>query len=335
MPKVTVAMPVYNDAAYLNEAVDSVLAQTFTDFELLIIDDGSTDDSPSLLAEYTDPRIRRLTFTENKGRPVARNAALDHAQGEYLAWMDADDIALPQRLEKQVAFLDAHDDIAVCGAGIRCFQDQAGEVRFPGSPVEIKAAAVFFSPLCNPCSCLRLSVAHKHNLRFDLALRRAQDYAFWGDLILGAGERTVNLPEVLLRYRCFDRPSTPEWHSKALAAHILPWLGLTPSSVELAIHTGFNYGDLAEHAGTFGAQAMLQWLEKLDAAAHNKPGFPAALLRTMHLQRQAERILAAASPLMPALRFYRQCLLSSTHSLPRLLSRVAARKARHRLMRRL
>lgn len=335
MPKVTVAMPVYNDAAYLNEAVDSILAQTFRDFELLIVDDGSTDGSASLIAEYRDPRIRCLTFTENRGRPVARNAALDYAEGAYLAWMDADDIALPQRLEKQVAFLDAHRDIAVCGAWIKRFHEQAGEVRFLSSPAEVQAATVFFSPLCNPCSCLRLSVAHKHNLRFDPVLRRSQDYAFWGDLILGASERASNVPEALLRYRCFDRPSTPEWHAKALAGHILPWLGLKPSSVELAIHTGFNYGDMAEHVETFGAAAMLEWLEKLDAAARNKPGFPAALLRGMHLQRQAERILAAASPGMPALRFYRQCAFSSSHSVPRLLARVAARKARHKLMRRL
>lgn len=335
MPKVTVAMPVYNDAAYLKEAVDSILAQTFRDFELLVIDDGSTDGSASIIAEYADSRIRCIPFAENKGRPVARNAALDNAHGEYLAWMDADDIALPQRLEKQVRFLDAQPDMAVCGAWITRFQDQDGEVRFLGSPAELQAATVFFSPLCNPCSCLRLSVARTHNLRFDPVLQRAQDYAFWGDLILGAGERAFNLPETLLRYRCFDRPSTPEWHVKALAGHILPWLGLEASSLELAIHTGFNYGDMAVHVRTFGALAMLEWLEKLDAAARRKPGFPAELLRRRHLHRQAERILAAASPCMPALRFYLQCGVSDTHSFPRLLARIGARKARRRLSGRL
>lgn len=335
MPKVTVAMPVYNDAAYLNEAVDSILAQTFRDFELLIVDDGSTDGSASLIAEYRDPRIRCLTFTENRGRPVARNAALDYAEGAYLAWMDADDIALPRWLEKATTFLEAHSDVTVCGFWLQRFHEDTGIVRFCSEADEIKAAMVMQSALTCCGSCLRLAAAKEHGIHFDPNLRRAQDYAFWGDLILGAGLRAANLPEVLMRIRYFHRPSTPEWHAKALAGHILPWLGLKPSSVELAIHTGFNYGDMAEHVETFGAAAMLEWLEKLDAAARNKPGFPAALLRGMHLQRQAERILAAASPGMPALRFYRQCAFSSSHSVPRLLARVAARKARHKLMRRL
>lgn len=335
MPKVTVAMPVYNDAAYLSEAVDSVLAQTFRDFELLIVDDGSTDGSAGLLDAYADPRIRRITFTENKGRPCARNAALDNAGGEYLAWMDADDIALPQWLEKVTAFLDVHGEVTVCGVWLQRFHEDTGIMSFWSEADEIEASMVMQSALTCCGSCLRLDAVRKYDMHFDPVLQRVQDYAFWGDLVLGAGLRPANLPQVLMRVRYFHRPSTPEWHSKALAGHILPWLGLEPSRVELAIHTGFNYGDLAEHVKNFGAQTMLAWLEKLDAAARAKPGFPAELLRRGHLQRQAERILAAASPASGAWRFYRECALSSTHSLPRLLARVAARKARHKLTRRL
>lgn len=130
MPKVTVAMPVYNDAAYLKEAVDSILAQTFRDFELLVIDDGSTDGSASIIAEYADSRIRCIPFAENKGRPVARNAALDNARGEYLAWMDADDIARRSGWKNRSVFL-TRSRIWRCAAhGSRVFRTRTGKCVF-------------------------------------------------------------------------------------------------------------------------------------------------------------------------------------------------------------
>src|SRR5690606_37354988 len=121
-PLVSVAMPVYNSERYVAEAIESVLNQSFGDFELLIIDDGSTDETPHILKRYeqADDRVR-VVWQEHRGIPYTRNRAWESAQGTYLAWADSDDLCLPQRLEKQVAFLERHKDIAVCGGAIETF----------------------------------------------------------------------------------------------------------------------------------------------------------------------------------------------------------------------
>lgn len=124
MYKASVLMPAYNDARYIRDAIDSILGQTFTDFELIIVNDGSTDETPQILASYTDPRIRILYHPTNMGRAHARNTALNAAQGEYVLWMDADDISLPQRLEKQIKFMDANPDICVVGEMCNVFTAQ-------------------------------------------------------------------------------------------------------------------------------------------------------------------------------------------------------------------
>lgn len=116
MPRVSVVMPVYNCARYVSEAIDSILGQTFTDFEFIIIDDGSTDGTRALVeaAAAADPRIR-LVSHENRGVTACLNEGLELAQGDLIARMDGDDIAMPDRFEQQVAFLDAHSDHALVG----------------------------------------------------------------------------------------------------------------------------------------------------------------------------------------------------------------------------
>jgi len=116
--KVTIVIPVYNREKYIVAALESVLAQTFTDFELLVIDDGSTDRSVALARSYGDPRMRLVCHTTNLGVAKTRNQGLQLARGEYLAFLDSDDWAYPARLAKQVAFLDHHPDYAAVGAWI-------------------------------------------------------------------------------------------------------------------------------------------------------------------------------------------------------------------------
>jgi len=118
-PKVTVLMPVHNGQQHLREAIESILKQSFTDFEFLIIDDGSTDGSTAIVKTYNEPRIRLIANTENQGTVHVLNQGIQEAKGEYIARMDADDISLPQRLEKQVRFMDSRPDIGISGAGMR------------------------------------------------------------------------------------------------------------------------------------------------------------------------------------------------------------------------
>jgi len=116
-PKVSVVMSVYNDATYLREAIESILDQTLHDFEFIIIDDGSTDNTRATVQSYNDPRIRLVDNETNLGLPISLNRGIGLARGEYIARQDADDMSLPYRLERQAAYLDAHGDIAMSGCG--------------------------------------------------------------------------------------------------------------------------------------------------------------------------------------------------------------------------
>src|SRR5262245_21907442 len=115
-PRVTVLIPVYNRVQYVAVAIESILAQHFTNFELLLIDDGSTDGSLEVLRSYTaDPRVRLLRNESNLGIPRTRNKGVALARGEYVAMLDSDDYAYPTRLGRQVDFLDRHPDYALVG----------------------------------------------------------------------------------------------------------------------------------------------------------------------------------------------------------------------------
>src|SRR2546427_10183968 len=116
VPKVTVIIPVYNREKYVAESIESILAQSFTNFELLLINDGSTDGSVELMRSYTDPRVRLVGHERNLGIPKTRNKGIQLARGEYIAMLDSDDTALPDRLVKQGAFLDYHKDYVLVGA---------------------------------------------------------------------------------------------------------------------------------------------------------------------------------------------------------------------------
>lgn len=115
-PLVTVLMSVFNGEKYLREAIDSILTQTFSDFEFLIINDASTDRSREIILSYLDPRIRLIDNEENIGLTRSLNKGIDLAKGKYIARMDADDVSMPERLEKQVRFMEENPDIAVLGS---------------------------------------------------------------------------------------------------------------------------------------------------------------------------------------------------------------------------
>ena len=201
MPRVSVLMPVRNGSAYLGAAIESVLTQSFTDFEFLILDDGSTDDSLSVLHSYArrDPRIR-LTSRENRGLTATLNELLDNARGEFIARIDADDIAAPERLTRQVDFLQAQPQV-LCVGGAFDLIDDAG--RFlttlypPTSDDEIQRQL-----LRGHCAINHPTIMAR--LRPILAVGAYQcDLVEDHDLWLRLGERgqLANLSEVLLRYR--------------------------------------------------------------------------------------------------------------------------------------
>lgn len=279
-PQITVAMPAYNAAAHLREAMDSILAQSFEDFELLVVDDGSTDNTLALAQSITDRRVRVERLACNMGRATARNMALGRARGRYLAWMDADDLAMPHRLEAQHAFLEAHPQIHICGAGVQYFGSSSALELFPEQPEAARATALFGAPVPNNCALLRLDAVRAFGLRYDAALARAEDTAFWADALLKTGLLAANLQEPLLRYRYAPSAHARQWHIRALLGHVFPPLGIRASGAQAALHAGLVYGGGAE------PEAALRWLDVLWQAWTARYG------RDAHMERYLRVFIA-------------------------------------------
>ncbi|WP_458399737.1 glycosyltransferase family 2 protein [Mailhella sp.] len=180
MPRISVLMPVYNTRPeHLCEAIDSILAQTFGDFEFLILNDCSTDPQvEEVVKSYSDPRIIYAVNERDLGISGARNRFLDMAQGEYLAVMDHDDISLPERFAKQVAFLDGHPNVGIVGTLTKSMSKGTVKPR-PTEDVEIKKMLMAHCNLSHPSCMLRASVLKKNNIRYEEMFSLTEDYSLF------------------------------------------------------------------------------------------------------------------------------------------------------------
>ncbi len=204
IPLVSVIMPVYNAERYLRDAVESILAQTFSDFELLAIDDGSQDHSLQILQEYAkqDARVRIHVYENNRGIVAALNQGLALARGTYIARMDADDISRPERFAKQVEFLEEHSETGIVGSAI-CVIDpdgrQLGIIKFPLDDLSIRWKSLLICPFAHPSIMLRRSLLLEHELSYRFELTNVEDYDLWVRLL--SYTEGANLPEILMLYR--------------------------------------------------------------------------------------------------------------------------------------
>lgn len=217
-PKVTVLMPVYNGEPYVMEAIDSILGQTFGDFELLVINDCSTDGSAAIIEKIVDERIRVVHNPANLGLAATLNKGIGLARGSYLARMDQDDIATPDRLQRQVAYMDAHPDVAICGCGVEVFYEDGGTHRhyYPLSYDGIKVEALFNSPVSHPGALLRKRILNEHAYRYDETPHAVEDYELFSRIL--HRHRVVNLPYFLLRYRVSGHNETARAESPERAS---------------------------------------------------------------------------------------------------------------------
>lgn len=199
VPIISVAMPVYNGERYLADAIDSILAQTFSNFELIIIDDGSTDGSLQILQRYQkrDARIR-LIARENRNLATTLNDIIDLARGKWTARMDQDDVALPNRFERQLEWL-AQTGADICGGWVKFFGTSDKRVlKHPQTDAAIKMALLFGCPFAHPTVMMRTELAKQ--LRYDKAWEKCEDYDLW-EKAARLGCEMTNVPEVLLFYR--------------------------------------------------------------------------------------------------------------------------------------
>ncbi len=196
MITVSVILPVYNCEKYIFESVTSVLNQTFSDFELLIIDDCSTDATLSIIKSINDARIILIQKPKNSGYTDSLNMAIKLAKGKYIARMDGDDICLPERFAKQVAFLNANREVILCGTAIQMIGSDK-VLKHPVAHEEILTKLCFGTSFCHPSVMVRKEILLENN--YDKSFEPAEDFELWTRLaFLG---KLANLDAVLLQYR--------------------------------------------------------------------------------------------------------------------------------------
>ncbi len=221
-PTISVVMPGYNAERFLKEAIDSVLAQTFTNFELIFINDGSTDSTESIVKSINDPRIVYLDNGENKGLAYSFNVGIKIARGEFIARMDADDICVKNRFAKQVAFLNSHPKVGVVGSSIIVIDENNRAIKTlkrDRDHINIKWSSLFSTPMYHPTVMARTEIL-KNNL-YDESLSNSEDYELWSRLLFTTDTHFANMDEPLLRYRIFPNSFTRTLNldKRAISAH--------------------------------------------------------------------------------------------------------------------
>jgi len=248
-PLVTVLMPVYNGESYLCEAIESILQQSFTNFEFLILNDGSSDRSEEIIRSYTDSRIRLINNATNMKLIATLNRGLDLAQGKYIVRMDADDISLPQRIERQVEWLEKNPEYGLVGSWFEDFNgtDTIRTIKYSSDDTHIRIRHLYQTHIAHPTAVLRKSVIDEHNLRFDPDFVHGEDYAFW--VQMSAYCKLSNYPEMLVRKRDHPRnisnkyAQTQQDTCAKVKQKQFEKMGLSISREEIELYTRFANPD--------------------------------------------------------------------------------------------
>lgn len=208
-PLVSVVLSVYNGKEYLDEAIESILNQSYKNIEFIIIDDGSSDKSLEIIGSYDDKRIVVIS-RENRGLVSSLNEGIEIAKGEYIARMDADDISLATRIEEQVIFMERNLDVGICGTGIIAFGEDIKERPWLLSTADktIKTELLFSSCFAHPTVMIKKELIVKNKLFYDEKFLHAEDFELWTRM--AEYTKFANLKRALLKYRIINDSITRE-----------------------------------------------------------------------------------------------------------------------------
>lgn len=277
--KISVIMPAYNtDIQYLREAVESILNQSFKDFELIVIDDGSTNGTWDYLSSLSDNRIRLIRNKTNIGVTRSLNIGLRAAKGQYIARMDADDVSVPERLEKQLACMEMHPGTVMCGSAVQNIGDATNIRRTRIKDMDtyrIKTLFYYPGPL-HPTMFIRHSILDAHGIEYDESLIYAQDYALCAEL--GKLGTVEILPDVLLNRRVHSSRITQKHYKTQKQCSIKTQKKLlhelldSVTEEEAMLHYRFSYEKRFEGAADFFR--CVSWYMKLIRANNQRKVYP-------------------------------------------------------------
>lgn len=266
VPLVSVILPVYNAEKYVENAIQSILDQSYSNFELLVIDDGSTDRSLDKIRSFTDKRIIVIENNKNIGLVASLNKGIESSRGSYIARMDADDESMPDRFKRQVEYLELHPDIGVLGTATLTFGSNRSVITHYLPAHDGLLTLLFFnSCMCHPSVMMRKNVLDSDKIRYDEAYRNAEDYDMWTRL--SAVTKLANLHEPLLKYRIHETQITQakkadvNSSATAIRKRQLELLHIEPSAREVELHDSIAQSNAI--SGVAELSEMEQWLIRL------------------------------------------------------------------------
>ena len=283
-PLVSVAMPVYNAGKYVGKSIESILNQSYSNLELIIVNDGSTDNSREVILSYKDPRIKYFENESNLNIVKTRNRCLFEASGDYVAVLDSDDIALPLRIEKQLEFLKANADYGLCGSIYQVI-DSGGkllkEVNLPLSAEDIKTTLFFSNCFCHSTIMVRSDLAKK--LKYKEGFDIIEDYVLIYNL--SKFVKLVNLPFPSTLYRIHGNNVTIEKKEEVLGklykfnTGILQDLQIESSADQVKMHThflGYNYSYFQDPSNF---KPLESWILNIYGKIQNNPELNPQIVR--------------------------------------------------------
>jgi len=286
-PAISVLMPIYNCSDYVSETIDSILNQTFTDFEFLIIDDCSTDLTADIVKQYRDSRIKLIEKPVNTGYTDSLNLGVELAQGKYIARMDGDDIAISTRFEQQINLLESNPEVIVCGSQLKILGSDKIMLK-PESHEDILIDLLLTNPIGHPSVMIRRSVLTA--FKYDKSKEPAEDYDLWTRLIWHG--KFYNIQQPLVLYRVHDGQVSTVKKQKQLLhfnesrINFLKKLGYDDNIFPNALLMHLFFQDYSISAATF--RLLMQWFATIQKANKDQKIFPeSAFFKTMNEMQHA------------------------------------------------
>lgn len=263
VPLLSVVMPVYNAEQYIGEAIKSILSQDFKDYEIFIINDGSTDRSAEIIHSYNDSRIKVIHNKENKGNYPSRNIAMRRTKSRYICVMDADDICMSGRFEKQVSFMEMNHEVGIAGASVK--RSPGAPYFCPSNPDILKVLLFQENRLIHPSLIIRKDFIERYSLYYNEQYIYSADY----DMLVRAMRysRVTVLKDMLLMYRSHSGQITHRCRNEQLlyANQIrikqVEYLGIQPTQEEQNIHLSLMRKSISDTQ--YSLDEYFRWMNKL------------------------------------------------------------------------